>query len=399
MIRISTSYTQEQGVQYMRDAQKRVVDTQAELATGKRISSPSDDPVGAARLIDLHHQIDSTARFQTNIAMATGRLATSDSILDEAGQLTQRARELVVQANNAPLADSDRVSIAQELRQIRGQLLEHANSKDGNGDYLYAGYKTQTTPFIETAGGQVVYQGDSGQRLLGIGDQVAINVWESAGLTTDATIRPDGNITMPLIGDLRAVGNTPTELKAMIKAKLADFIKLGSGSEITVAVRGANSYRFTVSGEVTRPGIIQLGYFVTVVEAIASGKYAFVLVNFANPDMVGHTGVLPAAIAAVETIDDCLGRLVAAATQAGASLLITADHGNCELMVDPETGQPHTAHTTNPVPFILVDEALRERRLHTGGLKDVAPTILELMGLPKPAEMTGASLLDPVSAT
>lgn len=105
--------------------------------------------------------------------------------------------------------------------------------------------------------------------VLGIGDQIAINVWENPGLTTDATIRPDGNITMPLIGDLRAVGETPSQLKEMIKARLADFIKLGSGAEITVAVRGANSYRFTVSGEVTRPGIMQLGYFVTVVEAIA----------------------------------------------------------------------------------------------------------------------------------
>ncbi len=105
--------------------------------------------------------------------------------------------------------------------------------------------------------------------ILGIGDQISVNVWENPGLTTDATIRPDGNITMPLIGDLRAVGETPTQLKAMIKAKLADFIKLGSGSEITVAVRGANSYRFTVSGEVTRPGMVQLGYFVTIVEAIA----------------------------------------------------------------------------------------------------------------------------------
>ncbi|HRI50537.1 MAG TPA: 2,3-bisphosphoglycerate-independent phosphoglycerate mutase [Pseudomonadota bacterium] len=133
-----------------------------------------------------------------------------------------------------------------------------------------------------------------------------------------------------------------------------------------------------------------------VTAAIASGKYAFVLVNYANPDMVGHTGVLPAAIQAVETIDGCLGRLVEAATAAGASLLITADHGNCELMVDPETGGPHTAHTTNPVPFILVDEELRGRRLHPGGLKDVAPTILELMGLPRPAEMTGGSLLEPV---
>lgn len=104
--------------------------------------------------------------------------------------------------------------------------------------------------------------------VLGVGDAITINVWENPGLTTEATIRPDGNVTMPLVGDLRAVGETPTSLKAKIKDKLADFVKL-QGSEITVALRGANSYRFTVSGEVTRPGMQSLGYFVTVSEAIA----------------------------------------------------------------------------------------------------------------------------------
>lgn len=105
--------------------------------------------------------------------------------------------------------------------------------------------------------------------VLGVGDQISINVWENPGLTTEATIRPDGNITMPLVGDLRAVGETPTSLKAMIKARLDDFVKLGSGAEITVAVRGANSYRFSIVGEVQNPGVQQLGYYVTVVEAIA----------------------------------------------------------------------------------------------------------------------------------
>ncbi|MBK9036121.1 MAG: polysaccharide biosynthesis/export family protein [Myxococcales bacterium] len=105
--------------------------------------------------------------------------------------------------------------------------------------------------------------------ILGVGDQISINVWENPGLTTEATIRPDGNITMPLVGDLHAVGETPSSLKAMIRGRLTDFVKLGSGSEITVAVRGANSYRFTIVGEVTRPGVVQLGYYVTVVEAIA----------------------------------------------------------------------------------------------------------------------------------
>lgn len=136
-----------------------------------------------------------------------------------------------------------------------------------------------------------------------------------------------------------------------------------------------------------------------VVDAIASRHYAFVLVNFANPDMVGHTGILPAAIQAVETIDGCLGRIVAAAQAADAAVLITADHGNCELMVDPDTGQPHTAHTTNPVPFILVDESLRHRHLRPGGLKDVAPTVLGLMEVPIPVEMTGTSLIVPDSGS
>ncbi len=131
------------------------------------------------------------------------------------------------------------------------------------------------------------------------------------------------------------------------------------------------------------------------VAAIDSKQYSFILINFANPDMVGHTGILDAAIHAVETIDACLERIVTAANRSGAAVLITADHGNCEQMIDSVTGQPHTAHTTNPVPFILVDEELRHRKLHEGGLADVAPTVLELMGLPVPTEMTGTSLLDP----
>ncbi len=130
------------------------------------------------------------------------------------------------------------------------------------------------------------------------------------------------------------------------------------------------------------------------VSAIESKQYDFILINFANPDMVGHTGILPAAVSAVETIDGCLGRICEAASKSGAAVLITADHGNCEQMVDPETGQPHTAHTTNPVPFLVIDDSLVGSTLHEGGLADVAPTVLTIMGLPVPAEMTGKSLLD-----
>lgn len=131
-----------------------------------------------------------------------------------------------------------------------------------------------------------------------------------------------------------------------------------------------------------------------LIEKLHTNDYAFVLVNFANPDMVGHTGVLDAAVKAVETIDSCLDRLSAAVVALGGQLLITADHGNCELMVDPDTGEPHTAHTTNPVPIYWVTKEATGRSLRDGGLADLAPTVLELLELPIPEEMSCRSLLD-----
>jgi 2,3-bisphosphoglycerate-independent phosphoglycerate mutase len=131
-----------------------------------------------------------------------------------------------------------------------------------------------------------------------------------------------------------------------------------------------------------------------VVEAIGTGRYGFILVNYANPDMLGHTGILDAAVKAVRVVDECIGRLWQAARAQGMALLITADHGNCEMMVDPRTGQPHTAHTLNPVPFILADPDFRGARLRQKGvLADVAPTALQVMGLAKPPEMKGLGLV------
>jgi len=127
-------------------------------------------------------------------------------------------------------------------------------------------------------------------------------------------------------------------------------------------------------------------------DAIEKREHDFILCNYANGDMVGHTGSIPATIKAVETVDECLARVLKAGERANASLLITADHGNCEMMIDPETGGPHTAHTTNPVPFIVVDGE-RDAQLRSGGaLCDVGPTLLTMLGLDQPAEMTGVDL-------
>ncbi len=128
-----------------------------------------------------------------------------------------------------------------------------------------------------------------------------------------------------------------------------------------------------------------------LVKRIHSKQYSFVLANYANPDMVGHTGILAAAVKAVEVIDECLGRIVKAAQETGAVVMITADHGNLEVMTDKTTGQPHTAHTTDPVPFILVGDKAGLR--DDGCLADVAPTVLRFLGIPQPAEMTGKSLI------
>jgi 2,3-bisphosphoglycerate-independent phosphoglycerate mutase len=130
------------------------------------------------------------------------------------------------------------------------------------------------------------------------------------------------------------------------------------------------------------------------IAAIESAKYDLIVMNYANPDMVGHTGSLPAAIKAVETVDAGLGRIAQALAGQGGALLVTADHGNCELMRDPQTGGPHTSHTTNPVPLFLA--GVTGITLHDGRLADLAPTILDLMDIDQPEEMTGISLIQPV---
>ena len=133
-----------------------------------------------------------------------------------------------------------------------------------------------------------------------------------------------------------------------------------------------------------------------LVEAIDSDRFDFLVVNYANTDMVGHTGDLQAAIRAVEAVDACLGRLVEAVSAAGGALVITSDHGNAEMMRDATTHQPYTAHTSNPVPFVVVGPSPAQTAVRGGRLADVAPSLLDLLGLPRPTEMTGESLLAPV---
>jgi 2,3-bisphosphoglycerate-independent phosphoglycerate mutase len=148
-----------------------------------------------------------------------------------------------------------------------------------------------------------------------------------------------------------------------------------------------------------QPEMSAAGVTAELLKAVTSDQYDFIVVNFANPDMVGHTGIIPAVVTACETVDAGMGQVVPAVLERGGALVIIADHGNAEQMIDPETGGPHTAHTTNPVPCILVaadglglgkgEVTLRK----SGRLADIAPTLLELMGIPVAEDMTGESLI------
>jgi len=141
-----------------------------------------------------------------------------------------------------------------------------------------------------------------------------------------------------------------------------------------------------------QPEMSAAGVTDVLCRTIEGRQHDFILCNYANGDMVGHTGVMPAVLKAVETVDECLARVLRSAEKAGARLLVTADHGNCEMMIDPASGGPHTAHTTNPVPLIVLDPE-GDRPLRDGGaLCDVGPTVLSMLGVAQPSEMTGIDL-------
>jgi 2,3-bisphosphoglycerate-independent phosphoglycerate mutase len=144
---------------------------------------------------------------------------------------------------------------------------------------------------------------------------------------------------------------------------------------------------YDMQPEMSAPAVCE-----NVLNALGDPKYGFILVNFANPDMVGHTGIMDAAIKAIETVDDCIGKIAKKALEMDVAMLLTADHGNAEVMENKKTHQPQTAHTTNPVPFIIIDNKKYDLK-ESGALSDIAPTVLDIMGIEKPQEMSGVSMI------
>jgi 2,3-bisphosphoglycerate-independent phosphoglycerate mutase len=216
-----------------------------------------------------------------------------------------------------------------------------------------------------------------------------------AGLDAEVAFRAD-EVEMPLArvvaeAGLRQFHTAETEKYAHVTYFINGRRETPFPGEERILVPSPKVPTYDLQPEMSAAGVTK-----TAVEQIRSGQYDLVIMNYANADMVGHTGVIEAAIKAVEAVDTGVGHVVEAALAAGGGLLITADHGNAEQLIDYDTGKPFTAHTTYPVPLYLVVPQLAQAKLRTDGiLADVAPTILQIMGIPQPKDMTGRSLILP----
>src|SRR5262252_8361811 len=205
-------------------------------------------------------------------------------------------------------------------------------------------------------------------------------------------IRPESvdNILANVMGqmNLRNLRVAETEKYAHVTYFFNGGVEKPFPGEDRILVPSPKVATYDLMPEMSADGIAD-----AVVKAVEDGTFDVLVVNFANADMVGHSGKIEPTIKAVETVDVCLGRIELAVRAKGGAMLITADHGNAEMMVDPETGGPHTYHTTNPVPFIVVAENAKQFHLKSGGsLRDISPTILGMLGVPEPKEMTGSDL-------
>lgn len=188
--------------------------------------------------------------------------------------------------------------------------------------------------------------------------------------------------------DIKQFRTAETEKYAHVTFFFNGGVEKAYSTETRVLVPSPKVATYDLQPEMSAPQVAE-----EVIKALNSGEYQFILVNFANPDMVGHTGILSAAVKAIETIDGCLKEIVDTVKKVDAVMLLTADHGNAECMEDPETHNPFTAHTNNPVPFIVINDKEDIKLKNSGTLADVAPTVLDILGIEKSPEMTGESLI------
>lgn len=271
-------------------------------------------------------------------------------------------------------------------------LSGYAGMKDGDGA-IFANYRTDRAREILDALLNPSFEGFSRSRI--------VKLAAAAGMVEYSDTL---NALMPALFPPKVIERTLGEVIASAGLKQLRIAETEKYPHVTFFFNGGRESPFENEERVLvpspkvatydmQPEMSAMGVTEKVVEAVESGKFDMIVLNYANPDMVGHTGVMGAAVKAVETIDACLARLFAAVERQGGFVLVTADHGNCEQMKNPKTGGPHTAHTLERVPLILVNGPQDVKGLRDGKLADVAPTLLALMGLEAPKAMDGDVLL------
>ena len=329
------------------------------------------------------------------VATVCGRYYAMDR--DKRWERVQKAYAAMVEADGPHFPDA-RAVVADAYAQkkfdefiIPAVIGDYAGMRDGDG-VLCFNFRADRVREILTAILDPAFSGFVRPRVVKIATAVGMTQYSDALDARMQAIFPSQSLAK-ILGEIVS-GAGRTQLRTAETEKyphVTYFLKGGReepfAGEDRIMVPSPKVATYDLQPEMSAPELTE-----KVVAAIDSGKYDLIVLNYANADMVGHTGSLPAAIKAVETVDTGLGRIADAIGRAGGALLVTADHGNCELMRDPQTGGPHTAHTTNPVPIFLLG-AENRALVKEGRLADIAPTLLELMDLPKPKEMTGVSLL------
>lgn len=334
------------------------------------------------------------------IATVCGRYYAMDR--DKRWERVKKAYDAVVDGKGENAADA-RNAIQKSYQQNIGDefvvpcvIGDYAGMSDGDG-FLFANFRADRARELSLALLDTDFDGFPRQRIVH---------FAAAASMTEYSERL--NELMPPLFEAQNVSATLGEFIAQLGLKQLRIAETEKYAHVTFFLNGGREAQFAGEDRILipspkvatydqKPAMSAREVMDRLETAIASGKYDLIVVNFANPDMVGHTGIMSAAIEAVGVIDECIGRLRAAVERAGGVLLITADHGNIELMRDPVTHEPHTAHTTLDVPIIAVSNR-RGIKLANGRLADVAPTLLAFMGLQQPPAMTGHSLIEPVAA-
>jgi 2,3-bisphosphoglycerate-independent phosphoglycerate mutase len=358
--------------------------------TDGRDTPPDAAPAQVAALLEAIRGLSGV-----RLASLTGRYYAMDR--DKRWERVERAWRALVLAEGEPAADPIAAIRAAHAAGITDEFLPpvilpgHSGMHDGDGvlcfnfrsdrvrellsallDPLFDGFARPRVPRFAAALGMAEYSAELNARM--------------------ATLFPPQSMDGLLGETVAAAGRTQLRMAETEKYPHVTYFLNGGreapfAGEERIMVPSPKVATYDLKPEMSAPELTD-----RAVEAIRSGRFDLIVLNFANPDMVGHTGSLAAAIRAVETVDSCLSRIVEAVRAQGGALFVTADHGNAEQMTDPATGGPHTAHTLNPVPAVLVGGPAGAR-LADGRLADVAPTLLALMGIAQPAAMTGRSLL------